>query len=274
MIKRTLIFSLFVWIGLLSTYAQTEAQVVNYPQFEKGYVYLKNGEIIKGKYIYSVNLDKIRVVSGNVSRVIDASDIEMISKSRKVVKEEKMENGASIFVPSAKKFFNLTEIGLLIGNSDNKKDAPLVFRTSFDYNINKNFAAGLGLGIDFLNETYMPVTANVIYKFRNEKYSPYIMLQGGYEIPIDDSQLAYNDIVPSSVISYNTYYWSANKKLDPKGGFLFSPSMGLLVQLNSQFGLNMSVGYQYHRQHYTSSDNYKLDIDYNRLLVKLGITIY
>ncbi|MBP1594507.1 MAG: hypothetical protein H6Q12_1525, partial [Bacteroidetes bacterium] len=89
MIKRTLIFSLLVWIGLLSIYAQTEAPVVNYPQFEKGYVYLKNGEIIKGKYIYSVNLDKIRVVSGNISRVIDVSDIEMISKSKKVVKEER-----------------------------------------------------------------------------------------------------------------------------------------------------------------------------------------
>ena len=62
MIKRILIFSLFVWIGLLSTYAQTEAPVVNYPQFEKGYVYLKNGEIIKGKYIYSSNLDKIRAM--------------------------------------------------------------------------------------------------------------------------------------------------------------------------------------------------------------------
>ena len=261
-------------MGLLSTYAQTETQVVNYPQYEKGYVYLKNGEVIKGKYIYSMNLDKIRVISGKESKIIDVSDIEMISKSRKSVKKESLEKQVSVFVPSSKKLFNLTEVGLLVGNSDNKKDAPLVFRTSLDYNVNKNVAAGLGLGIDFLNETYMPVTANVIYRFRNERFSPYVMLQGGYEIPIDKSQLAYNDIVPNSVVNYNTYYWSMNKELDPKGGFLFSPSMGILVHLNSQFGLNMSIGYQYHRQHYTSSNDYKLDIDYNRLLLKLGITIY
>ena len=53
----------------------------NYDNYQKGYIYLKNGEIIKEKYIYSPMLDKMRVISGKTSMILDSSEVEKITES-------------------------------------------------------------------------------------------------------------------------------------------------------------------------------------------------
>jgi hypothetical protein len=114
----------------------------------------------------------------------------------------------------------------------------------------------------------------VMYRLSNSKISPFVMLQGGYEIPIDGSRITYNKVIPQDFL-WNSY-WTGNnpEKLDAKGGLLFNPSLGLLLHLNSNVGLNMSVGYRYNRLNYSADKDYKLNVDYNRLMFKLGITIY
>lgn len=269
MIKRIFLFNFLLWTVLITAFPQNASEAC----FEKGYVCLKNGTVFKGKYIYSSTLDKVRVITGKTSRVFNVLDVEMISRSKPDGKLIYDDNDSG-FPLSTKKFFNLTEIGVLVGNPDNKKDAPFIFHSSLNYNFDKKFSAGFGLGVEFLNETYMPVTLNVMYRLKNSKISPFVMLQGGYEIPIDGSRITYNKVIPQDFL-WNSY-WTGNsqEKLDAKGGFLFNPSIGLLLHLNSNVGLNMSVGYRYNRLNYSADKDYKLDVDYNRLMFKLGITIY
>ena len=269
MIKRIFLFNFLLWTVLITAFPQNASEAC----FEKGYVCLKNGTVFKGKYIYSSTLDKVRVITGKTSRVFDVSEVEMISRSKpdgKLIYDDS-DSGLPL---STKKFFNLTEIGVLVGNPDNKKDAPFIFHSSLNYNFDKKLSAGFGLGVEFLNETYMPVTLNVMYRLKNSKISPFVMLQGGYEIPIDGSRITYNKVIPQDFL-WNSYWTgSSQEKLDAKGGFLFNPSIGLLLHLNSNVGLNMSVGYRYNRLNYSADKDYKLDVDYNRLMFKLGITIY
>lgn len=49
--------------------------------------------------------------------------------------------------------------------------------------IYKNLSAGAGLGAEFLGETYMPLTLNLMYRLRHSRYSPFAMVQGGYQVP-------------------------------------------------------------------------------------------
>jgi hypothetical protein len=40
---------------------------------------------------------------------------------------------------------------------------------------------------------------------------------------------------------------------------------------SSGFGMSFALGYQYHRLNYKTDEDNQLDIDYNRLTIKLGI---
>lgn len=269
-------------------------------RYERGYVYLKNGSVLKGKYLFSSSLEKVRVISGKNSWIFDAGEVEKITMNRPPrIFEEDGEFDSSTRVnpvnPVATaaaaaaviqdksmttqvqpKWFNLTELGVLAGNNDNSQPAPLVFGTSFNRRLTKNLSAGAGVGAEFLKETYMPVTANVIYKLRDSGFTPFAMLQAGYQVPIEDSRTAYYKVVPdyiSSDIWWPGQWPNTQSDLKAKGGFLVNPSFGLMKQSRQGTGWSLSFGYRFHRLKYTASDDYRLDVDFNRLSVKLGIII-
>ena len=165
-------------------------------------------------------------------------------------------------------FFSITEFGVLAGNGDNEHSAPFSVETSLNYFFQKNLSAGVGVGVDFLKETYLPVTMNVLYKFKQTRTYPFVMLQAGYQLPLDKSKMTYQDIV----IYYPDYYpiWMPYPyydliKMDDKGGFLINPSVGIMMRNKYGYGLSFSIGYRFHRLRYVSDSNsdYKIDIDYN-----------
>ncbi len=263
-------------------------------RYERGYVYLKNGSVLKGKYLFSSSLEKVRVISGNNSWIFDAGEVEKITTNRppRTFNEDGEFNPAAPVHPVAPsnevipvtplstlaqpKWFNLTELGVLAGNNDNSQPAPLVFGTSFNRRLTKNLSAGAGVGAEFLKETYLPVTANVIYKLRDSWFTPFAMLQAGYQVPIEDSRTVYYKVVPDYISS--SIYWpgpypNTQSEMKAKGGFLVNPSFGLMKQSRQGTGWSLSFGYRFHRLKYTASDDYRLDVDFNRLSVKLGIII-
>ena len=171
----------------------------NYDNYQKGYIYLKNGEIIKGKYIYSPMLDKLRVISGKTSMILDSSEVEKIVKSNpNRYSDDDFMLKENITPP---RFLSITEFGVLAGNANNEFVAPLSIGTSLNYFFHKNISAGVGVGVDILKETYLPVTMNVLYRFKQSRTSPFVMLQTGYQVPLDKSKMAYQDIVNYSPYS-------------------------------------------------------------------------
>jgi len=263
-------FALIALFWLISVHSQNATGI-----YQRGFVHLKNGTILKGSYIYTPNMEKIQVVSGQNTYVFNASEVEFISKNKppRIAPDQSETFNGSHALP---KFFNFTEVGILVGNPDNDQSAPMVIGSSFNYSFLKNISFGAGVGVEFFKETYMPVTLNLMYKFRDARFSPFALLQGGYQVPLEDSRTVYNNVVPDYVYSSSYWpgYWPNNQMpLTAEGGWLANPAVGFISQTRSGYSFSFSVGYRFHRLRYSGDNSYKIDVDYNRLSVKLGLFI-
>lgn len=237
-----------------------------FSQTEKGYIYLKNGTIVKGRYVYSADHQKISIQSAGNLWIFDAAEIDSISdhKSHSMEDFKLQENPSKVF-------FRI-EMGVLKGNSDNSQKAPFSLSGSVNYQIEPHFSAGAGLGVEFLKESYMPVFVNFEYKLRNAASSPYAFLRTGYMVPIEQSNEIYYDVYPLWMSYMPWPYDYSQNGFDCKGGFMINPGVGYQQMFSRNFGMNFAVGYQFHRLNYSSGEeDYELDIDYNRLTIKLGI---
>ena len=176
------------------------------------------------------------------------------------------------------KFFNFTEGGVLIGNSQDDKSAPFIFHSSMNYRLYKNLSAGMGVGVELLKETYLPVTANVMYQFRKEKsVFPFIRFRAGYQVALESSAAMTNYIyyLPSfSNSMYSSYYpyYPTAGNLNPKGGWMIDPAVGVTVYTKPGLGVSLAAGYRYQKLKYTGENDYTFRAEYNRLILTLGIT--
>lgn len=256
--------------------ASAQYEVSNTPiRYQRGYIHLKDGSILKGKYAFSSSLEKVRVASDHQIQIFDAVEIEKITTRRppQVFEDDPATRESLTAVVPPSPWFNHTELGVLAGNNDNNQPAPLVFGTSLNRIIKGNLSAGAGFGVEFLNETYIPLTVNLMYRLRNTRLSPFAMVQGGYQVPVEDSRTLYQSVVPEYV--YSSSIWpgprpSYNSEMKAKGGFLFNPSFGIMNNISQGFGMSLAFGYRFHRLHYKGEDDYRIDVDYNRLSIKLG----
>lgn len=261
--KQVILINLLLWALLIPVFAQQG----NYrpPRTERGYVYFKDGTILKGKYLYSPDLEKIRVTTKNESRVYESKDVEKISREKPVSDKN------APFVYKPRKFTSITEGGILLGSPDNDREAPFVLSTSVNYTLMDGLSAGIGTGVEFYHGTYLPVTANVHYRFNNNRISPFATIQGGYLIALESNyyrpRYNYNPLSSSYYPNYNR-----GEELDAKGGILINPAVGAIIETDYGFGISLSVGYRYHRLKYKGEyDDYTLNVDYHRLSLKLGI---
>ena len=256
---------LFVMSALTGAMHLLQAQPDYRPK--KGYVHLKNGTILKGKYIYAPTLDRVRVISGGESLVFSTDEIEKISngKGANIVRTEE----SKPFSYKSRHLFSLNELGILIGNADNELKAPFIFNTSLHYRLWRGLSAGAGTGVEIYKEAYLPVFAHVMYTFEdNQRVSPFVSLQGGYEIPLEGSRLKYVDIRPPR----HDWIGPPPEVTDTKakGGWLIHPSVGFIYQLSEGFAMGLSVGYRHHSLRYRANEDYSMDVKYDRLSVKLG----
>ncbi|HPT30718.1 MAG TPA: hypothetical protein PLW67_02710 [Prolixibacteraceae bacterium] len=243
--------------------------------YRKGYIFMKNGSVLKGKYRYAPAMDKIRVISGQNSWVFDATEVEKISsKAPRPVYEP--DTTFSSYVYQDSKWFNISELGIMVGDPNDSQSAPMAFSSSLYRQAWKNIYAGAGIGLEFYKESYLPVSVSLLYKLRNSRFTPIAVLKGGYAVPVGESRSVYYDVVPSNIYRSDLIWQGTSQSqsnLDAKGGFLIEPSLGFVRQTPSGLGFTMSFGYRFHRLNYTGENDYRLFIDYNRFLIKLGFTI-
>ncbi len=235
-----------------------------FAQNQKGYVYLKNGTILKGEFQYSNDLNKLRVESAGNIWVFEASEIDSISSGTSANVSEIRER----FI-SHQPFYR-AGLGLLIGNSNNSQPAPLSFAGTMNYPLTANVSAGAGIGVEYFKETYLPAFINLEYRFRNNTVStPFLFLTGGYDIPLESPRGIYYDAYPMSSIWPGPNYY--NEDLKAKGGGMINPGVGYMYLFSPGFGMSVAFGYRFHRLRYKGENNYELQIDYNRLSLTFGI---
>jgi hypothetical protein len=238
------------------------AQMLIFPAFgqksKKDVVYLKTGAIIKGQ-ILTNDLSTVKINSDGNLWVFSPSEIDSVSMQAK-------QNFKSTHEP---KFTFDTSIGVLVGNSGNEQDAPFSFMFTANYLVFDKFYSGLGLGVEFFDESYMPAYAQFQYKFRNARFTPFVNLQTGYMVPLEDGPSQnYSNYYPY-YSSYYPYPYS-NSNLDTKGGFMINPAFGFQRFSSENFGWFFSFGYRYHKLSYTGENDYKLEENFSRLSLKIG----
>jgi hypothetical protein len=171
------------------------------------------------------------------------------------------------------KLISYTEGGVLQGNPNNDNKAPFIFHSSLNYAFHKNLSGGIGVGAEFLQETYLPITANLLYQFGDKKeVTPFIRLQAGYQAPLESNTYMNNTYyyyygIASSY--WPGYYYSS--KLKTQGGFMANPSAGVILYTHSGLGISLAAGYRFQKLKFSGEENYNLFIEYNRLSLTLGI---
>lgn len=226
---------------------------------KKDIVYLKSGGIIKGQVVMH-DLDVVKINSSGNQWVFKTAEVDSVSKYAK-------QRPANDF--NGRYFFD-TSMGVLIGNSGNSQKAPFSFMTSANYRIYGKLFGGLGLGAEFLDETYMPAFVQFQYKFRDSRFTPFVNVQAGYQVPLEkESHRNFNNYY----VDYSSSYWPGyqnNQKLETEGGFFINPSIGFQQFTSDNFGWFFSFGYRYHQLNYSGDNNYKLETNFSRLSLKIG----
>ncbi len=243
--------SVLVFLSLLFLVSITFAQ-----KRKKDVIYLKNGSIINGQIISSLPSGMVKIkTKDNSLWVFEPLQYDSISATKSTIKQ--LHYG----------YFNLTEAGILAGNSDNLYNAPFTLMNISGWQFKNRFSAGLGTGVEFWSETYLPVVADIRYYLQRQSVNPFFGIQVGYSFALDKPDMQY--------VYDSTPVWrggtGSTLEMKANGGLLINPSVGICTSLNENMALTFSAGYRFMRHRYSREDNYKIDIDYNRLSIKIGL---
>ncbi len=227
-------------------------------------VYLKNGSVLRGTILLQDpgKFIKLKTPDRNIW-VFEEGKIDSIVRP------------VEIHIPQKSGYFNLTEMGVLAGNSANYKKNPFTLININSWKFENGFSTGIGVGVEFFNETYLPVLADFRYFIRKSGPIPFVSLQGGYSIPLGGtySQQVYYD----SPVTWNSLIYRpptpipTTQDISARGGWLLNPAIGIQAPINENLALTFSAGYRIMRHRYGKNDTYKLDVDYNRLSLKVGL---
>lgn len=223
---------------------------------KKDVIYLKNGSIIQGQIISSLPSGQLKIKTRDNSLwVVESPEIDSIGQAGYALKQIR---------PG---YFNLTEAGILAGNSDNKYSAPFSFMNISGWQLRNWFSVGAGAGVEFFSETYLPVVADFRYYLKRQAVNPFLGIQGGYSFALEEPDMQY-------VYDYSGIWRGPTGEaleMKAEGGYLINPFAGISTSLNENLALTISAGYRFMRHRYSREDNYKIDIDYNRLSIKIGL---
>ena len=137
----------------------------------------------------------------------------------------------------------------------------LMFVNGYQFDV--GFAVGAGLGLDLLNEAYMPAVVDLKYTFKNSKVSHFIYVQAGYAISLESPD-PYN-------YDYYSYYESDSES---KGGYLINPGIGIKLNINEKNAFSFGIAYKYMEINHTYNEYNGQEIErivkYNRLMLSFG----
>jgi len=254
-ITRTLILTLFLTVILFfSSNAQKQMQDV---------LYLKNGSILHGT-ITKIKASESITLRSNCGDiwVIAQSDIKKIEKEEITQKPKVLNSNAEISYKRKGLYSNIG-IGFLFGGNLESPFPPLSLMFVNGYQFVWGGAIGAGLGVQLLNEVYMPAILELKYTFNNNRVSHFINFQGGYAVSLEAPDPYDYD--------YYTYY---DTDLESKGGFIINPGIGIKLNFNNRNALSFGIGYQYMQVYHTYKEYNGQEIDrtikYNRISLNFG----
>ena len=169
------------------------------------------------------------------------------------------------------KFISLAEVGILKGNPN--QSLPMTLQYGLNYSVINHLSIGLGIGVEHYSQVYMPVSANLTWRFGNRRIIPFATMQAGYMFGLEDRKS------PDYVYYTDAYYYGGmpypgGVSEYSEGGWMFNPQLGIIIRAAKDFGFTVSAGYRRHSLRYVSSGEvyYSDTYFYNRLSLRVGIT--
>jgi hypothetical protein len=212
-------------------------------------VYVNNGSIIRGKITeQNDTVVKITTCCGSVF-AFRKNEILRITTEKCITTKAMI---------SRKGYMNFTSMGALIGSTENQKSAPFSVLMEHSYRFNKTIALGGFIGFEQLNESVMPLGANMKLFLPAGNSDLYLGTSAGYSVSLGK---------PADI---------AMKKAT--GGFMFSTEIGVIIPVSAGSAISIAIGYRYNELHYELNDwylgDYKQNNTYNRLMIRFGISIF
>lgn len=231
---------------------------------KKDLVYLKTGGVIKGQLI-THDAEMVKINSSGNEWVFKKEEVDSIAKFSRA---SNAINHANEVHGYKQGFFFDASMGALIGSSNNAQEAPFSFMSSMNVRMLGNVYLGVGAGAEFLQETYMPAFGQLQIRFRDSRFTPFINLQAGYQVPLEDARGYQPNYYSSS--SFIWPYPQPTQELEAEGGYLINPSLGFQRFTSNNFGWFFSFGYRYHELNYKGNNGYRLETNLSRLSLKIG----
>jgi hypothetical protein len=212
-------------------------------------VYVNNGSIIRGK-ITEQNDTAVKIMTCCGSLFAFRKNEILRITTEKCITTKAM--------ISRKGYMNFTSMGALIGSTENQKSAPFSVLMEHSYRFNKTIALGGFIGFEQLNESVMPLGANMKLFLPAGNSDIYLGTSAGYSVSLGK---------PADI---------AMKKAT--GGFMFSTEIGVIIPVSAGSAISIAIGYRYNELHYELNDwylgDYKQNNTYNRLMIRFGISIF
>ncbi|MFC2117900.1 hypothetical protein ACFLSY_04580 [Bacteroidota bacterium] len=211
-------------------------------------VYLKDGSIIRGNIIEYITDGhvKIETIDNNIW-------VFKHNKIDKVVFKTLNKNKGTFIQKTG--YYNLTDMGVLIGTGNNEKTAPFSINMINAYRFSPHFSAGLGAGVEFFSTPVIPLFIDARYEFYDGEFSPFVYLNGGYSFQVGENY---------------DYYTDTNSK----GGLMAGSGIGIRISLNNKSHLVVSMGYRFQQLTYSYYEEWTDDtIDRFEKLSRFAIRI-
>lgn len=222
-------------------------------------IYLNNGSILHGEIIEIKANESITMNSNCGDKwVINQNEIMRIAKEP-VSTEIKKESNEEISYKINGYYSNIN-IGFMFSGEMESVFPPLSIMFLNGYEFKWDLAIGAGVGIDLINETYMPIVGDIRYYFKDSKLSHFIYFQGGYAMPL------------GSPDPYDYNYYESD--MESKGGYIINPGIGLKLNLQDKNAFSFAIGYKYmqveHEYIEYSGQKINRTTEYNRITLGIG----
>lgn len=220
------------------------------------HIYLKSGSVIRGRILEIDPVDHVKIqdMSGNLWYYKISEVEKIVSEPFDAPAQSKQREGFDAG------FVNLTSIGFLAGSSDNEQVAPFSLVMVNGWRSRVGTFVGAGLGIEFLNTTYLPLSLDLRYDLTGQDVVPYLVVKGGYSMPMTSGYSEYD-------VEY-TY----------QGGALAAAGVGLKIRTREHFAWDVELMYRYQKtsrseQYEWNNQEYLYTDIYNRIEIRLGFYI-
>lgn len=186
-------------------------------------IYLKNGNVIRGKLVMSMFDDYMTVKTGDAEYLeIWYNKVDRIIFGKEAVKPQ--DTLPAFYTKPG--FMHMTEVGIIAGNDDNVEGSAYSISTVNGYRFNTYFGAGVGIGIDGYDRiTMMPVYLSLRGHLKKNHVTPFYFMNAGYSVAWE------NDHTPGVEYDY------------VRGGWMLQPGLGYMFALKNM-ALYFNLGYK------------------------------